>query len=106
MGRGEGAVPFGAGTPTIVRGPAHFTLNVHMAGRAYTPPRCMHKPAHLILEVHMARRVDQVEDVLIPIGSQVLHPRRLQLDRDPTLALAGRGGHVALWSRGGGSGVL
>jgi hypothetical protein len=38
-------------------------------------------PAHLVAEVDVARRVDQVEDVALPV-----HPHVLGLDRDPALA--------------------
>jgi hypothetical protein len=35
----------------------------------------------------VARRVDQVQDVVVPIQRAVVHPRCLGLDRDAALAL-------------------
>ncbi len=35
----------------------------------------------------MARSVDQVEDVLVTVGSHVAEANRLRLDRDPPLTL-------------------
>ena len=41
----------------------------------------------LVAEVDVARRVDQVEDVLLAVLRRVAHPRAVELDRDPALAL-------------------
>ncbi len=48
---------------------------------------CRQRAADLVAEVHMARRVDQIEVVLLSVGSDVLERGGLRLDRDPALAL-------------------
>ena len=35
----------------------------------------------------MTGRVDEVEDVFLPVGGDVVHPRGLGLDRDPSFTL-------------------
>ena len=45
------------------------------------------RPRHLVGEVDVPRRVDQVEDVHLPVVGLVGQPDRVRLDRDPALAL-------------------
>ena len=45
------------------------------------------RPAHLIIKIHVAWRIDQVEDVLLPILCPVYGSYRLGLDGDSSLPL-------------------
>ena len=45
------------------------------------------RPRHLVAEVHVPRRVDEVQDVGLPVGRRVVQADRVRLDRDATLAL-------------------
>ena len=62
----------------------HALAGIHHQQRPFTG---LQAAAHLIGEVHVARRIDQVEDVLLPIGRRVIHPGGLKLDRDSPLPL-------------------
>jgi len=52
--------------------------------RALTGVEC---PGHLVGKIDVARRVDQVQDVLVPVARGVAHAHGLSLDRDAALAL-------------------
>ena len=45
------------------------------------------RPGDLVREIHVPRRVDQVQDVLVPVLGLVMQADRVRLDRDPALAL-------------------
>ena len=45
------------------------------------------RPGDLVREVHVARRVDQVQDVLLPVVGRVVQADRVGLDGDAALAL-------------------
>ena len=62
----------------------HALACIHHQQRPFTG---LQRTAHLVGKIDVARGVDQVEDVVLAIGGGVLHPRRLELDRDAPFPL-------------------
>ena len=64
------------------------------------------RPGHLVGKVHVPGRVDQIEDVGLPVVGVIGEPDGVGLDRDPALALEihrveDLGFHLALLERAG-----
>ena len=62
----------------------HALAGIH---HQQSPLTGLQRTAHLVGEIDVARGIDQVEDVALAICSGVLHPRRLELDRDAPFPL-------------------
>ncbi len=65
-------------------------LRLHALARIHQQQRALargQRPRDLVREVHVARRVDQVQDVLLPVIGRVVQADRVRLDGDAALAL-------------------
>ena len=65
-------------------------LRLHALARVHHQQRALargQRPGDLVGEVHVARRVDQVQDVLLPVVGRVVQADRVGLDGDAALAL-------------------
>ena len=76
----------------VVKGEINISegLRLNTLGRIdneHSPVAGCERARHFIIKVDMARRVDQVEDIFLPVVRPVDRPDRLGLDRDPALPL-------------------